>query len=240
MTQDICEGILVEGIQAVQGEIERQHIDTRLPQKREVRPGGIGLDQPFEGLRADPPSLGHPSYLHTVGSAGIDWRPAAGYARRGGLYEVRYHHYAGGPDDFGRVDGEVVQHLPLLRENYVLSLHGVTESIVTDDAIVPFYLLSSLGGGDTLRGYSSWRFRDRNAMLLQAEWRIMVNRYLDLAFFYDTGKVAARTQDLDFDNLKDDYGVGVRFHGPFSTPLRVEFARSREGMNLIFSSSAAF
>ena len=42
-----------------------------------------------------------------------------------------------------------------------------------------------------LRGYSSRRFRDQNSLLLQAEWRIMVNRYLDLAFFYDTGKVAA-------------------------------------------------
>ena len=51
-------------------------------------------------------------------------------------------------------------------------------------------MLPALGGGSSLRGYSSWRFRDQNALLLQAEWRIMVNRYLDLAFFYDAGKVA--------------------------------------------------
>ncbi len=35
--------------------------------------------------------------------------------------------------------------------------------------------------------------------------------------------------DLDFDGLKSDYGFGVRFHGPFATPLRIEVARSREG-----------
>jgi outer membrane translocation and assembly module TamA len=68
----------------------------------------------------------------------------------------------------------------------------------------------------------------------------MVNRYLDLAFFYDAGKVTSSTSDLDLDGLKDDFGFGIRFHGPFATPLRVELARSREGLASIFSSSAAF
>src|SRR5437762_3836104 len=41
------------------------------------------------------PGLGaSPTYVHTTVSAGIDWRPAAGYARRGGLYELTYHNYA--------------------------------------------------------------------------------------------------------------------------------------------------
>ena len=69
-----------------------------------------------------------------------------------------------------------------------------------------------------------------------------LNRFaFDMAFFYDAGKVAPRTSDIDFKHLKDDYGVGIRFHGPFATPLRVELARSRESsMSLVFSSSASF
>jgi len=102
-------------------------------------------------------------------------------------------------------------------------------------------MLPALGGGSTLRGYGSWRFRDRNSLLLQAEWRIMVNRYLDMAFFYDTGKVTARTSDLDFDALKHDYGLGFRFHGPFATPLRVDFSHGRESsISFTFSTSAVF
>ena len=57
-------------------------------------------------------------------------------------------------------------------------------------------VLHAAGAGRRLvaaRLFSSWRFRDQNSLLLQAEWRIMVNRYLDLAFFYDAGKVTART-----------------------------------------------
>ena len=61
---------------------------------------------------------------------------------------------------------------------------------------IPFFMLPSLGGGSDLRGYSSWRFRDLNSLLLQAEWRVMVNRFLDMALFYDAGKVAARRSDL--------------------------------------------
>ena len=35
-------------------------------------------------------------------------------------------------------------------------------------------------------------------------------------------------------------GVGVRFHGPLATPLRIELANGREGMRLVFAGSAAF
>ena len=68
----------------------------------------------------------------------------------------------------------------------------------------------------------------------------MVNRFIDTAFFYDTGKVAAHRADLDLNGLKSDYGFGVRFHGPLSTPLRVELARSTEGLRVIFAASPIF
>jgi outer membrane translocation and assembly module TamA len=97
-----------------------------------------------------------------------------------------------------------------------------------------------VGGGSTLRGFSSWRFRDQNSLAVQAEWRIMVNRFLDMAFFSDAGKVTARRSDLDFDGLKSDYGVGFRFHGPLATPLRIEVARSREGLAFIVATTPIF
>jgi hypothetical protein len=184
------------------------------------------------------------TYLHSQGTVGLDWRPSPGYARRGGYLGATLHDYSDQDDAFGfrLVEYEGIAHLPILRETWVLSFHGrVQHAAEKDDQQIPFFMLPALGGGSSLRGYSSWRFRDQNSLLLQAEWRIMINRYLDLALFYDAGKVAPRTSDLDFDGLKDNYGVGVRFHGPFSTPLRVEIARSRESsMSLIFSSSAVF
>lgn len=190
------------------------------------------------------PGLGvNPKYLHTEASAGLDWRPAAGYARRGGLYEVTYNNYADRDKtySFDRMDGEVVQHIPILRENWVISLHGRVQTTLDDNDNVPYFLMPSLGSGSTLRAYPSWRFRDRHSMLMSGEFRWIPNRLaLDMALFYDTGKVTHEWDELSLRGLKDDFGIGIRFHGPAATPLRIDLAKGREGFNLVFSGGAAF
>jgi len=181
--------------------------------------------------------------VHSQGSVAFDWRPAAGYARRGGNYGVTVHDYSDSDSQFGfnSVDYDALQHIPLLRDTWVLSLHGHVETTSTkSNEVIPYFMLPALGGGSSLRGFASWRFRDNHSLLLQAEWRVMVNRFFDTAVFYDAGKVVARRSDLDLDGLKKDYGLGFRFHGPVATPLRIDFAKSNEGLSIVFSSSAAF
>ena len=46
--------------------------------------------------------------------------------------------------------------------------------------------------------------------------------------------------DIDFDGLKDDYGIGIRLHGPQATPIRIDFASGGEGFRINFTSSAVF
>jgi hypothetical protein len=190
------------------------------------------------------PGLGaSPTYLHSTASGGIDWRPAAGYARRGGLYQITYHNFADRDETFSfdRIDGEIVQHLPILRENWVISLHGLVQTTLDDDDIVPYFLLPSLGSGSTLRAYPSWRYRDRHSLLLSGELRWIPNRLaLDMALFYDMGKVTPRWDDLSLDGLKSNVGIGIRFHNLIATPLRIELAQGREGLHLVFAGSAAF
>jgi hypothetical protein len=193
---------------------------------------------------ASAPGLGaNPTYLHLSASGGIDTRPSPGYARHGGLYEVTYHNYADRDDtySFDRMDAEVVQHIPILRENWVISLHGLLQTTLDDADTVPYFLMPSLGSGSTLRGFTGWRFRDLHSILMSGEFRWIPNRLgLDMALFYDTGKVTPRFRDISWTGLSSDVGIGIRFHSPLSTPLRVELARSREGMRLVFAGSAAF
>jgi hypothetical protein len=193
---------------------------------------------------ATAPGLGdNPSFVHMAWTGGLDWRPAAGYARRGGLYALTYANYLDPHQtyNFDQLQAEVVQHLPILRENWVVSLHGLAKTTLDDQSTVPFFLLPSLGSGSTLRAYPSWRFRDRHSLLLSGEWRWIPSRlFLDMAVFYDAGKVTARREDLNFDGLRHDAGVGIRFHGPLTTPLRVDVASGSEGVNIVFSGSAAF
>ncbi len=230
-------------------------------QARPVRPVVVGVGIAYEdyvleeGRGSSPsiedvftpetaPGLGtNPAYLHTTAAAAIDWRPASGYARRGGLYQVTYHTWAeqSGPYDFDRVDVELVQHLPILRETWVVSMRGALQTTLDDEDQVPYFLLPSLGSGSTLRGYSSWRFRDRHGLLMSGELRWIPNRLgLDMALFYDAGKVTPRWDDLSLKHLKSDIGIGVRFHTPLATPLRIELAKGSEGFHLVFAGSAAF
>jgi hypothetical protein len=209
---------------------------------------GTGGSPSIEELHtpASAPGLGaSPDYLRTTISGGVDWRwPSAGYATRGGLYAVTYDIAADQGDgvySFEILQGEVVQHVPILRENWVLSFHGLARSTTDDDDTVPYFLMPSLGSGSTLRAFPSWRFRDRHSLLMSGEFRWLPSRLLlDVAIFYDSGKVASRRADLNFEQLEHNWGLGFRFHGPLATPLRIELARGREGMNLVFSGAAAF
>ena len=190
------------------------------------------------------PGLGaSPVYFHSLGTIGIDSRPARGYTRRGGFYGVTVHDYADkdGAFGFNQVDYTAIQHIPIMREAWVLAFRAYAQTTYEKGGQqIPFFMMPSFSGGSDLRAYSSWRLRDLNSLLLQGEWRTNVNRFLEMALFYDAGKVAAKRSDLDLHGMKSDYGIGFRFHGAIATPLRVELAFGNEGYVLNFSASQVF
>lgn len=208
--------------------------------------GGASTNRPsVEALftPAEMPGIGaDPEYLHSFVSAGLDTRTGAGYSRSGSLLHAALHDYAqqnAGPYSFRRVDAIARQLIPLLHGNWVIDLSVRTSTTTTEGGDeVPFFLLPDLGGSGELRGYSAYRFRDRNSIIFTGEYRWYVQEFVDMALFYDAGKVAARRADLDFDNLKSNVGLGIRFHGPQTTVLRVELARGTEGLRVIFGFSA--
>jgi hypothetical protein len=183
------------------------------------------------------------TYLQTQATAAFDWRTSPGYSRRGGFYGATIRDFADADDVYGfrQVDYEAIQHLPIFRDAFVLSLHGrVQTTYGKDDQTIPFFMLPALGGGSSLRGFTSWRFRDRHSLLLQGEWRVLVSNVFDTAIFVDAGKVTANRGDLNLDDLKTDVGIGFRMHGPAATPLRIELAKSNEGFVIVFSAKASF
>jgi len=203
------------------------------------------IEERFSPLNT--PGLGVPdfTYINSTAYAAFDWRRPLGYSGRGGLYRVQFDDYREQDNDvysFKSLEAEVLQLIPILRANWVIALRGVTTVTDIDDtSVVPYFMLPSLGGGSTVRGYPDFRFRDRNRLLMNAELRWTPARFMDMAIFYDTGKVAARRKDLDFDDLKESYGFGMRFIGLQGYALRVEVARSREHKaRLIVSAGGAF
>lgn len=190
------------------------------------------------------PGLGaQPVYLHSQGTVALDSRTSPGYTRRGGYYGVTVHDYTDKDGGFGfnQVDYTAIQHIPLVREAWILAFRAYAQTTYNKTGqTIPFFMMPSFSGGSDLRAFASWRLRDLNSLLLQGEWRASVNRFLEMALFYDVGKVAADRADLDLHGMKSDYGFGFRFHGAIATPLRIEVAKGNEGFVLNFSASQVF
>jgi hemolysin activation/secretion protein len=101
--------------------------------------------------------------------------------------------------------------------------------------------MPTLGGGDFLRGYRTYRFRDRDALVLTAQVQWRVHEYADAAVFVDAGSVAPRVSALSLRAIPLTEGIGIRVHTPKRTIFRMDLARSVEGFQLLigFSSRAS-
>jgi len=212
-------------------------IDTRAGQS------GTSIEERFSAFSAPGLNL-DPTYLRTQSYAAIDSRQSPGYTTRGSLLRVDWstcHQREDGPLSFERLDAEVNQFVPVLHANWVFAFRALVSATTTDEGDrVPYFLMPDLGGSHTLRGYSTWRFRDRNRMLVTGEYRWTAGPLVDMALFMDAGKVASRIADMNFSGLKTSQGVDLTIHTPNATLTRIEFAHSREGLSIGFSFSPSF
>lgn len=195
--------------------------------------------QAAPGLDADP------DFVKLKGFVELDWRDAPNYTRRGGYARAsvtRYQTRDNAPHDFTRFDAAATQHIPVYRENWVLAFRGLfSTTAVSDGDSIPFFLLPMLGeSSDELRGYSTFRFRDRHRLLLTGEYRWMPSHYLDLALFLDAGVVGPELGDLEFGEMKTSWGVSARMHTPTETLLHATVGRSREGWRIIVGAGQVF
>jgi hypothetical protein len=101
------------------------------------------------------------------------------------------------------------------KRNSVLSIRGLLS--VSDKSAgnaVPFYLQETLGGSDIhgdpmLRGFSDYRFRGPNLILLQTQYERQVAPYIGVLGFYDAGQVAVNRGDLSLGNMRHSFGFGI-------------------------------
>ncbi len=207
---------------------------------------GVGRHPSIETLHSSstaPGLFAEPRYRHTTAFTAIDYRESPGYTRRGGLYAVELSEYRDSDDihTFRVAEADLRQYIPVLKEQWVFAFRALVQTTDVDSGqVIPYYLLPSLGGANTLRGYGDFRFQDRHLLLFSAEYRWLPSRVVDMAIFVDTGKVTAERRDLDLDGLKTSYGIGIRFHGPNFTPLRADLARGDEGLRLHLTGSVTF
>jgi ATP:ADP antiporter, AAA family len=185
-----------------------------------------------------------PTYGRGNVFAEFDTRTSPGYTRRGSFLRADlfdYRQVNDGALSFRRLDVDARQYLPLLRENWVIALRAQASATATSAGnAVPYFLMPDLGGSRSLRGYSTWRFRDRNSLLLSGEWRWTAGPFVDMALFADAGTVAPRFADLDWRGMKKSYGIGASFHTFTRTVTRLELSRTSNGTSVGVSFSPNF
>ncbi len=194
-------------------------------QEVDVLPGALGgvpsIQSRFPGtLGSDQQLLNRLSLVYdsrddvTVPTRGVAWVLYAGAASKGGLINDSSYSETG-------IDGRGVW--PLAPDT-LLAAH-VSLRYLPTVRDVPFWALSSLGGGvsviggeQPLRGYGAGRFYDRNSFSATVELRrklftfdaVTTKLDIELAPFVDVGRVFSRTSTDPLVHLHPVAGVGFR------------------------------
>jgi hypothetical protein len=211
------------------GEFRRLRAETDPGERRPSSERVFGAaDLPGFGLRT--------RYNVYGGRAVIDLRDRWAFPRVGlrlSLEGWRYDDRDSDRFDFLRLGGQVEAQVPLGNRNRRLAFRLLTFHDSADPGHeVPFYLMETVGGAKTLRGYRETRFRDTRSLLLSVEYRWEVWTYVDFAFFLDAGKVFRDNADFDLRDLHTGYGFGIRGQAPPDLLIGIDFARSREGFRV--------
>lgn len=180
-----------------------------------------------------------PSFAHAEASITADRRDHPSFPRHGYLYRGSWTVFSDrdhGNFSFQRFDAEAMRFVSFADELITVAARGwLTASDTAEGKDIPFYLLPSLGGNNTLRAYDNYRFHDRHFVVANVETRLALFEHIDFAVFADAGNVAARMADLNFD--RTSFGAGFRLHSERSTLARVDVAHGKDGWRVAFNTS---
>lgn len=215
--------------------------------------GGLGYERfTVDSGRADPseeeslpvvPRLQglatEPHFVHLFVAGGLDTRPSGDLSRRGSQFSAAIHGFSDRSHtgfSFAQFALEGEHLVPVAHERGALSL--AANLWTSRGTNVPFFLMPTLGGGDYLRGFRTYRFRDRDAAELTAQFQWGVHEYADAVAFVDAGTVAPRLSAIRMSAIPVTQGVGIRVHTPKKTVFRLDLARSVEGLQLLIGFSS--
>jgi hypothetical protein len=150
----------------------------------------------------------------TVPSRGVQMIAYGGLASRNGLLNDSM---------YSEVGGDARAFWPIAQDTILASHAALRYLPSTHD--VPFWALSSIGGGDSvvggaqpLRGFGAGRFYDRDSFSGSLELRRKILSFdssstvidVELTPFLDVGRVFSRTSVFPLEQLHHVYGVGFR------------------------------
>lgn len=164
--------------------------------------------------------------------------------RKGFFSELSYLHYRSslnGNNGFNAINLDIRSFHPIGKRN-VLAMQ-VIGTFQTGD--VPFNQLALMGGDMIMRGYYTGRYRDKNMIAAQAEFRMLpfaFHKRLGAALFAGTAVVGPKIGQMSTGNLRASAGVGLRYllFPKKDIYLRFDVGFSSDGLSYYVFNGEAF
>ncbi|MEZ9197457.1 BamA/TamA family outer membrane protein [Shewanella sp. 10N.286.54.B9] len=107
------------------------------------------------------------------------------------------------------------------------------------DGDVPWNMLPDLGGSSAMRGYIKGRYRDKQMMMGQVEYRLPIFQRYGMVFWGGVGSVADKVSDLN-EELLTSYGTGFRFKLKDNINLRLDIGVGENETNFYLNVNEVF
>ncbi|WP_245545443.1 BamA/TamA family outer membrane protein [Fluviicola taffensis] len=190
--------------------------------------------------------LGHQGSTNLGIGAGVlyDNRHNVLNVRHGFFSELAFLYYGpqfGSKYEFSTIYSDIRWFHPIRKRN-VLALHAVGQFSMGNP---PFNQLALLGGESIMRGYYLGRFRDRNLIAAQAEYRMLPFSFAKrwgATFFASTGFVYNTFSSVESNHLLIAGGAGLRFllFRKKDVWVRLDVAFTKEGQGFYIFIGEAF
>jgi hypothetical protein len=205
----------------------------------------VAFNQPEEGEHHTPPA-------GSAGTTNLGFGAALVYDDRHNVLNVRkgwfaelsylgYHPSAASDFQFGSINLDVRAFHPV-KKNNVLAWQVLGNFIKGD---VPFNQLALMGGDMMMRGYYQGRYRDKNMMAAQVEYRMLpfsFSQRWGATIFAGTAAVAPELRAFQLDKTQFAGGAGLRYllFPKKDIFLRLDVGMTREGPGFYFFTGEAF
>lgn len=170
-----------------------------------------------------------------------DTRDNIYFPMKGELFELNamvYKEFLGSDFDFTDLTLDLRKYFTFFSSH----VFAVQSLLKIQSGTVPFMNLSKIGGEFNMRGYFEGRFRDKNLLVLQAEYRLPLFWRFGLVGFAGFGNVAEKFSELKPGKLKSSYGLGLRFLFDKKEKIRIrmDIGFGKDSTGFYFSIFEAF
>lgn len=140
----------------------------------------------------------------------LDTRNNAFAPNKGNFAQIYFNHFTplfGSEHSYTNIVIDLRKYMTI-RKNGVLALQAYSFNNTGND--VPLRSLATLGGMNSMRGYYDGRYRDKNQLVFQAEFRQHLFKRFGMVAFGNIGDVS-HNLSYRFADLKYSFGAGLRY-----------------------------